>query len=535
MLIGDIATNNARRYPDKRALVDADRALTWSQVDERARRLAAFLIGRGLVSGDRVMVMARNCLEWPEISFGLAKAGLVTVPVNIRLAPDEVAHVRDDSGARAVIIHADHVEKFLGELTELGLILGVGASAALDTSELVTDYETALAQAQPGAARRDVTPDDVAFILYTSGTTGRAKGVMHTHRALLYQAADTNLVTEANRSDVMLATTPFFTAGGMVRTVSWLYLGQTMVIHQRFDPQAVIDEIERSAITFTTFIPTMLHRTLAILEDGPPRDMSSLRRISYGSAPVPPGLARKAMDLLGCDLQQRYGLTECGGQATILTPQDHRDIVAGRTSIATSCGQETPMCVIRVIDVDGEDAAPGDVGEIVITSPANAIGYWNRPEQTTETFRPDGLRSGDLGYLDEEGYLHITGRKTDLIISGGFNVYPAEIERVLAQHHDVDMVAVVGVPDPEWGETPVAAVIPKAHVSDQDALTAELAALCRAELAGYKQPRRFVFWREFPLGPAGKILKREIANQVSHVSESGAKMPVSTGSTEERP
>jgi acyl-CoA synthetase (AMP-forming)/AMP-acid ligase II len=240
------------------------------------------------------------------------------------------------------------------------------------------------------------------------------------------------------------------------------------------------------------------------------------------------------MDLLGCDLQQRYGLTECGGQATILTPEDHRDIVAGRTSIATSCGQETPMCVIRVIDVDGEDAASGDVGEIVITSPANAIGYWNRPEQTTETFRPDGLRSGDLGYLDEEGYLHITGRKTDLIISGGFNVYPAEIERVLAQHHDVDMVAVVGVPDPEWGETPVAAVIPKAHVSDQDALTAELAALCRAELAGYKQPRRFVFWREFPLGPAGKILKREIANQVSHVSEAGAKMPVPTGSTEER-
>src|ERR1700760_2167829 len=534
MLIGDISTNNARRYPDKRALVDADRVHTWAQVDERARRLAAYLAGRGLEPGDRVMVIARNCIEWPEISFGLAKAGLIAVPVNIRLAPDEVAPARDDCGARAVIIHADHVDRFLGELTELALILGIGAHATVGASDVVTDYEKALAQAQPSEGRGDVSPDDVAVILYTSGTTGRAKGVMHTHRALLYQAADTNLVTEANRSDVMLATTPFFTAGGMVRTVSWLYLGQTMVIHQRFDPQAVVDEIERSAITFTTFIPTMLHRTLAILEDGPRRDVSSLRRISYGSAPVPPGLARKAMDLLGCDLQQRYGLTECGGQATILTPQDHRDIVAGKTSIATSCGQETPMCVIRVIDVDGNDVPPGDVGEIVITSPANAIGYWNRPKQTTETFRADGLRSGDLGYRDEEGYLHITGRKTDLIISGVFNVYPAEIERVLAQHHDVDMVAVVGVPDPEWGETPVAAIIPKSHVSDQDALAAELAAVCRAELAGYKQPRRFVFWREFPLGPAGKILKREIANQVSHVSEPPAKMPVPTGSTEER-
>lgn len=535
MLISDIATNNARRYPNKRALVEADRVHTWAEVDARARRLAGFLTGRGLMPGDRVMVIARNCIEWPEISFGLAKAGLIAVPVNIRLAPDEVAHVRDDCGARAVVIHADHLERFLGELTDLPLVLGIGARSSTGADEVVTDYETALAQAQPAAPRSDVSPDDVAVILYTSGTTGRAKGVMHTHRGLLYQAADTNLVTEANRSDVMLATTPFFTAGGMVRTVSWLYLGQTMVIHQRFDPQAVIDEIERSAITFTTFIPTMLHRTLAILEDGPPRDMSSLRRISYGSAPVPPGLARKAMDLLGCDLQQRYGLTECGGQATILTPQDHREILAGRTSIATSCGQETPMCAIRVVDVDGNDAPAGEVGEIVIVSPANAIGYWNRPEQTAETFRPDGLYSGDLGYLDEDGYLHITGRKTDLIISGGFNVYPAEIERVIAQHPGVDMVAVVGVPDPEWGETPVAAVIPKTHVEDRDVLTAELVSLCRAELAGYKQPRRFVFRKEFPLGPAGKILKREIANQVTEVAAAGAKMPVSTGSTEERP
>jgi acyl-CoA synthetase (AMP-forming)/AMP-acid ligase II len=308
-----------------------------------------------------------------------------------------------------------------------------------------------------------------------------------------------------------------------------------MVIHQRFDPQAVVDEIERSSITFTTFIPTMLHRTLAILEDGPPRDMSSLRRISYGSAPVPPGLARKAMDLLGCDLQQRYGLTECGGQATILTPQDHRDIVDGRTSIGTSCGQETPMCAIRVINPDGSDAATADVGEIVIVSPANSVGYWNLPEQTAETFRPDGLRTGDLGYLDADGYLHITGRRTDLIISGGFNVYPAEIERVIAKNAGVDMVAVVGAPDPEWGETPIAVVIPKSHAEDRDALTAELIALCRAELAGYKQPRRFVYWSEFPLGPAGKILKREIANQVNQVAGADAKMPVSTGSTEERP
>ncbi|WP_375486132.1 class I adenylate-forming enzyme family protein [uncultured Mycobacterium sp.] len=524
MLISDIATNNARRYPHKRALVQGDRVLTWSQVDARSSRLASVLDSRGLMPGDRVLVIARNCIEWPEISFGLAKAGLIAVPVNIRLAPEEVAHVRDDSGARAAIVHAEQLKQFIGELFEMAAVLGIGGRQALGDNELVTDYETALTHAWPAPPHVDISPDDIAVILYTSGTTGRPKGVMHTHRALLYQAADTNLVTEANRSDVMLATTPFFTAGGMVRTVSWLYLGQTMVIHQKFDPQAVIDEIERSAITFTTFIPTMLQRTLALLETGPQRDMSSLRRISYGSAPVPPGLARRAMELLGCDLQQRYGLTECGGQATILTPQDHRDILNGKTSIATSCGQETPMCAIRIVDEDGNSLPAGHIGEIVIVSPANAIGYWNRPEQTAETFRRDGLRTGDMGYLDDENYLHITGRKTDMIISGGFNVYPAEIERVIARHEGVEMVAVVGVPHPEWGETPVAVVIPKRHVTDCHRLTAELSQLCRAELAGYKQPRRFEYRDEFPLGPAGKILKREIANQVSQVAESAVRM-----------
>ncbi len=513
VLVGDISRNNARRYPDKTAVVEGGTTHTWAAVDLRAGQLARYLLSAGLNKGDRVLVIARNCVEWPEATFALAKAGLVAVPVNIRLAPDELAHVRDDSGARAVIVHTDQLERFGGELVNLDVLVRIGSGG--DTSVGV-EYESVLDQGQK-TALPTIEPDDVLFILYTSGTTGRSKGVVNTHRSLLAQAVDTNLVTEGNRSDVFLATTPFFTAGGMVRTVSWTYLGQTMVIHKKFDPQSVIDEIERSGVTFTTFIPTMLQRTLRILEDGPARDMSSLRRISYGSSPVPPGLARKAMDLLGCDLQQRYGLTECGGQATILTPQDHRDMVNGKTSILTSCGQETPMVSIRIVDADGAELPAGEIGEIVIESDANATGYWNRAEQTAEAFRPTGLWSGDLGFLDEERYLHITGRKTDMIISGGFNVYPAEIERVIGHHSAVEMVAVVGVSDPEWGETPIAVVVPRGEI-DTDAVTAELTALCRAELAGYKQPRRFVFRTEFPLGPAGKILKRVIADDLRAVA-----------------
>lgn len=508
MLVGDISKNNARRYPDKPAIVESGRTHTWSDVDERARRLANHMLVAGLQKGDRVMVIARNCIEWPEITFAFAKAGLVTVPVNIRLAADELAHVRDDSGAVAAVIHTDQVERFGAELGDLTALLEIGGSS------LGVDYESALRAADDNdPTPESLCPEDIQFILYTSGTTGRSKGVINTHRGMLAQAVDTNLVTEGNRSDVFLATTPFFTAGGMVRTLAWTYLGQTMVIHKRFDPQAVIDEIERSGVTFTTFIPTMLQRTLRILEEGPPRDMSSLRRISYGSAPVPPGLAKKAMDLLGCDLQQRYGLTECGGQATILTPQDHRDMVAGKTSILTSCGQETPMCSIRIVDDEGNELPTREIGEVVIVSEANAIGYWNRPDQTRQSFRDSGLWSGDLGFLDAERYLHITGRKTDMIISGGFNVYPAEIERVIGHHPAVDMVAVVGVPDSEWGETPVAVVVPKGTI-DEEMIAGQLTALCRAELAGYKQPRRFEFRTELPLGPAGKILKRVIADSL---------------------
>ncbi|MFC3243590.1 AMP-binding protein [Gordonia humi] len=508
MLVGDISKNNARRYPDKPAVIESGRTHTWSQVDERARRLANYLHAAGMRKGDRILVIARNCIEWPEITFACAKAGVVSVPVNIRLAADELAHIRDDSGAVAAIAHTDQVERFGSELNDLNVVLEIGGSTS------GTDYDRALRTASADEPAVLLRPDDIQFILYTSGTTGRSKGVIHTHRGMLAQAVDTTLVTESNRSDVFLATTPFFTAGGMVRTLSWTYLGQTMVIHKRFDPEAVLDEIERSGVTFTTFIPTMLQRTLKILEEGPARDVSSLRRISYGSAPVPPGLAKRAMDLLGCDLQQRYGLTECGGQATILTPQDHRDMVDGRTSIRTSCGQETPMCSIRIVDDNGDDLPAGEIGEVVIVSEANAVGYWNRSDQTAKTFRSTGLWSGDLGFLDEDRYLHITGRRTEMIISGGFNVYPAEIERVIGHHASVEMVAVVGVPDPEWGETPVAVIVPKGAV-DETTLAGELAALCRAELAGYKQPRRFEFRTEFPLGPAGKILKREIAEELT--------------------
>lgn len=504
MLIGDISRHNARRYPTKTAVIHGDTELTWRAVDERANRLATYLLGRGLTKGDRVAVCARNAGEWPELTYGLAKAGLVLVPLNIRLTGAELRFIVEDSGCRAAVVHTDQTALVAEPLEGLDFVVEIGGEA------LGIDYDTALAEGRDvDPTPSSLTPSDTHVLLYTSGTTGHPKGVVNDHRGMMAQTLDTTIATEARHEDVMLATTPFFTTGGVMRALTWLYLGQTIVIHQRFDPDQLVDAIERHRVSMTTFIPTMLIRTLDLLREGPARDLSSLRRVSYGGAPVPKELIHEALERLGCDMQQRYGLTEAGGQVTILTPEDHRAMLAGDDSLLTSCGRETPQAEIRIVGEDGEPLPPGEVGEIVINADSAARGYWKRPEQTAQTFRPTGIWSGDVGLLDEAGYLHISGRKTDMIISGGFNVYPAELERVLGSHANVDLVAVVGVPDPEWGETPVAVVVPKGEI-EQCRLEAELRDLCRDQLGGYKQPRGYEFRSELPLGPAGKILKREI-------------------------
>ena len=506
MLIGDISRHNGRRYPTKTAVISEGRQLSWGAVDERANRLATYLQSAGLKKGDRIAVCARNTLEWPEITYGLAKAGLVLVPVNIRLTPAEIQFIVEDSGCQAAIVHADQAEIAAAPLASAG----IGTVLEIGGTSLGKQYEEALAGGRNvHSTPADLVESDLHVLLYTSGTTGHPKGVMNDHRGMMAMTLDTTISTESRHEDIGLATTPFFTTGGVVRALTWMYLGQTIVIHPRFDPDTLLDSIERDRITFTTFIPTMLIRTLRLLDSGRRHDLSSLRRISYGGAPISREVIEEAHVALGCDMQQRYGLTEAGGQFTILTPQDHRDLLAGKQGIKSSCGRETPMAEVWIVDEDGGRLPPGETGEIVVRADSQARGYWNLPEQTAQTFRPEGVFSGDTGWLDDEGYLHIAGRKTDMIISGGFNIYPAELERVLGSHALVDTVAVVGAPHPEWGETPVAVVVPRGNV-DTTALEAELRELSRAQLGGYKQPREYVFRSEVPLGPAGKVLKREL-------------------------
>src|ERR1700744_1225949 len=283
MLIGDISRHNGRRYPAKTAVISEGRQLSWGAVDERANRLATYLQSTGLKQGDRVAVCARNTLEWPEITYGLAQARLVLVPVNIRLTRAEIQFIVEDSGCRAALVHDDQVEIVAAPLAEAGIgtVLQIGgASLGKEDEEGLTGGRNVT----PTPA--GLTESDLHVLLYTSGTTGHPKGVMNDHRGMMAMTLDTTISTESQHDDIGLATTPFFTTGGVVRALTWMYLGQTIVIHPGFDAEALLDSIERDHITFTTFIPTMLIRTLRLLEEGKARDLSSLRRISYRGAPV---------------------------------------------------------------------------------------------------------------------------------------------------------------------------------------------------------------------------------------------------------
>ena len=503
LLVGDIPRRNARRLGSKPAVVCQDRTLSWSAVDERSNRLATALLDSGLRSGDRVAVCSRNCLEWPEIVFGLAKAGLVLVPINTRLAVDEVAHALGVVEPAAAILHHDHVAD-LGEVFADPLlpVLEIGGG------ELGRPYDTALTS---GWAV-DPTPaglhgDDPRVLLFTSGTTGRPKAAIHSHEGMLMAALDHLILTRGRHDDVCLAATPFFTAGGMMRTLNWTHLGQTMVVMPRFDEAAALALVERHRITTTIMVPTMLARLLDAHNGS--HDTSSLRLVGYGSAPMPTALAKEASGALGTPLFQQYGSTETGGLVTFLSPEHHRRALEGEEHLLASCGMETPLSEIRVLVGPGVEAEMGGLGEIAVRGPSLATGYWGRAQDWAATTDDGWLLTGDVGRQDEEGLIYLVDRKNDMIVSGAFNVYPAEIERVLTSDPRVRLAAVVGAADSEWGERPVAYVVPRRGAPAEN-LVEDLTDLCRTHLGGYKQPREVHLRDDLPTTAAGKILRRAL-------------------------
>jgi acyl-CoA synthetase (AMP-forming)/AMP-acid ligase II len=460
MSLAALSARNARLYPDKPAFVMGERTVTFAEHHARACALA-----QGLPSGARIAVLARNCLEYLDVYAAAEAAGLVVAPLNFRLTAEELRDVAAGIEPDVVLFQAGFED------------VAPAAPLRVPLEEVESLFATGGSIAAPGE-------DEVMYLMSTSGTTGRPRAAMLTRRGQWLDALALALELRLCAEDVHLATMPLYHVGGRALVLAHTLRGCTVHLHDSFDADAVAATIERHRITTTQVVPTMV----AWLLDAAPRDLSSLRLIWYASAPMPVELLRRGLERFGPIFIQGYGQTESGPLATVLPPADH-DPGSERLG---SAGRAVPGVEIRIDD-----------GEICVRSPWLMSGYWRAPELTAETLVDGWLRTGDLGRIDDLGYLYVVDRKKDMIISGGENIYPREVEEVLFAHPGVREAAVIGVPDEVWGESVRAVVV-------GDVEPDELVAFCRARLAGYKCPKSVELRAELPKTPSGKVLKREL-------------------------
>ena len=497
--VGDITRRHAETRPDRVAIHFEGQRITFRELDRRANQVANGLIAEGVRPQARIAILSKNVPAFFELWFGAAKADLVLVPVNFRLAPPEVAYVVEDAGAEVLFVGADFypvVEKVAHELKSVRRIIALDGAHGSWTA--YADWRDAQPPSDPGVA---IAPEHCAIQMYTSGTTGHPKGAQLSHAGLLVLAQGS--LGDWHDKDVNLVCMPLFHIGGSGWALVGFYRGIDTVLMRDPDPGAILRLIPEYRITKAFMVPALL---LFILENPQcsTTDFSSLELIVYGASPAPIDLVRNALKVFGCDLGQVYGLTETTGAITYLPPEDHNE---GALERLKSCGKAMAGIEIRVVDAEGKDVATGDVGEIVTRSPQNMIGYWNQQEATRRAIRGEWFYTGDAGYLDQDGYIYIYDRVKDMIISGGENIYPAEVESVLFSHPAVADVAVIGIPDDKWGEAVKAFVVkrPGAEVTPE-----ELIAFARERIAHYKVPRSIDFVATLPRTPTGKILKREL-------------------------
>lgn len=504
--LDDFLGRNAWRSPGGDACIDpaTSRRLTHAALHDRAARLANALRHRlGLEPGDRVAILSRNSAEYLELFFAAGRVGLITVPLNWRLSPPELVRVLADAGPRA-IIHAGAFDDVIPTLQR-----GYDAPHWVRFAPgEASPYEELLAASDPtshGELGR-FGDDDPLFILYTGGTTGLSKGVLHSHRSAYTAILNQDAAERVTDQDVYLLLGQMFHIP-IVLAMNYLTRERPVVLLD-FDARSTLEVVEQERVSGFLGVTTMLNYLLAV-DDLERFDLSSLRIVQYGGGPMGEDVVREALDRLPCDLQQGYGQTE-GGTMSFLSPQVHRDAVAGiAPHRLRSCGREAHLSSVRVVDDAGQLVARDarTIGEIVTRSDANMLRYWERPDETAATLRDGWLYTGDLATWDEDGFLYIQDRKKEMIISGGENIYPAQIENVLYRHPAVLEVAVIGVPDDTWGEAVKAVVALK---PGRTATEEELIAITRDELASYMKPRSVDFVRELPKSPTGKILKRDL-------------------------
>jgi long-chain acyl-CoA synthetase len=507
--LGDLLTENALKFPQQMAVINGNYRYTWHEVNNRANSLVHALLNMGIKKGDRIATLTKNKAQFFEVGFAVAKIGAILVPLNYRLVAKELVHIINDSGANTIILddnHGNETESILPHCSALKnlICIGKGQEGMEKYEDLIKDY-----MLKDLVTSKKVKGDDLASIVYTSGTTGNPKGVMFNHKGIIL-----NLINNASSRRIEPGTKylhvfpPFF-SGGLMNIFLGVHVPLVNVIMD-WDVKRVLETIEKEKIEVIGLAPTMI---IFLLEypNLKKYDLSSLKTIYYAGSSMPIVVLKKALEQFKCNFMQFYGSTETGVSGTILDTYDH--VLEGSPETKkriASVGKIQKNVEARIVDEDGNDVALGELGEVVIKTPGSMIGYWNLPEETEKTLKDGFVYTGDIGAMDEDGYLYIVDRKKDMIISGGINIYPSEIEKVIYQHGAVSEVAVIGVPDEQWGEAVKALVTLK---RGKKVTEDEIIELCRKNLASFKKPRSVEFVEAFPKNSAGKILKKKLKDK----------------------
>ena len=498
--------------PDRDCIVFEGGRWTYAQVNERVNRLANALAQSGIGKGDRIGILHVNCNQHIETYFAVAKLGAIFVPLNFRAKSDELAYMVANAEAKALFVGSRYLDIVNTMLPQLPTVKQCILVDSKDKNKI--HYEDLLGSASSDELVSEIGDEDITILMYTAGTTGRPKGVPLKHSAFASYVLDNVDPASPDIEERNLLTVPLYHVAGIQAMLAAIYGGRTLVLMRQFEVKEWLETIQREKATRAMLVPTMLKRVIDA-PDYNQYDLSSLKIITYGAAAMPFEVINKAIQVMPwVRFINAFGQTETASTITTLGPEDH--IIEGTEEerekklkrLTSSIGKPLPDVEVKIVDEEGKPLAPLEVGEILARGPRIMTGYWRDEQKTSQVITQDGwLRTGDMGWIDEEGYIYLAGRGDDMIIRGGENISPEEVESVLHSHPKVEEASVIGVTDPEWGQEPRAVVVLK---KGETATSEEIIEYCRSKLAGFKRPRSVVFLDALPRNPMGKVLRKKL-------------------------